>query len=107
LLALIRTIHAEVKGAYGSPRMTEEIRSRGVPASKARAERVMRENHIRARHKRRYRVTTDSKHKLPVAACGALPARLACQTHLYRPPIRRGQIPDMVSIHVRPPEIED
>ena len=68
LLALIRTIHAEVKGAYGSPRMTEEIRSRGVPASKARVERVMRENHIRARHKRRYRVTTDSKHKLPVAA---------------------------------------
>ena len=27
----------------------------------------MRENGIRARHKRRYRVTTDSKHKLPVA----------------------------------------
>jgi len=26
LLALIRTVHAEVKGAYGSPRMTEEIR---------------------------------------------------------------------------------
>jgi transposase InsO family protein len=68
LLALIRTIHAEVKGAYGSPRMTEEIRSRGFPASKARVERVMRENHIRARHKRRYRVTMDSKHKLPVAA---------------------------------------
>jgi putative transposase len=29
LLTLVRTIHAEVKGAYGSPRMTEEIRSRG------------------------------------------------------------------------------
>jgi putative transposase len=27
----------------------------------------MRENGIRSRHKRRYRVTTDSKHKLPVA----------------------------------------
>jgi putative transposase len=67
LPALLRAIHAEVKGAYGSPRMTEEIRSRGFPASKARVERVMRENHIRARHKRRYRVTTDSKHKLPVA----------------------------------------
>ncbi|MBB5404298.1 hypothetical protein HDG41_006394, partial [Paraburkholderia sp. JPY162] len=32
---LIRSIHAEVKGAYGSPRMTEEIRARGFPASKA------------------------------------------------------------------------
>ena len=47
--------------------MTEEIRSRGFPASKARVERLMRENGIRARHKRRYRVTTDSKYRLPVA----------------------------------------
>ncbi|WP_213233704.1 IS3 family transposase [Caballeronia sp. NK8] len=67
LLALIRTIHAEVKGAYGSPRMTEEIRARGCPASKERVERLMRENGIRARHKKRYKVTTDSKHKLPAA----------------------------------------
>ncbi|HDR9488435.1 TPA: IS3 family transposase [Burkholderia aenigmatica] len=67
LLTLIRTVHAEVKGAYGSPRMTEEIRDRGFPASKERVERLMREHGIRARHKRRYRVTTDSKHKLPVA----------------------------------------
>ncbi len=67
LLALIRAIHVEVKGAYGSPRMTEEIRARGFPASKERVERLMRDNGIRARHKRRYRVTTDSKHKLPVA----------------------------------------
>ncbi len=67
MLALIRTSHAEVKGAYGSPRMTDEIRARGFPASKERVERLMRENGIRARHKKRYKVTTDSKHKLPVA----------------------------------------
>ncbi|MCL4659378.1 IS3 family transposase [Burkholderia multivorans] len=67
LLTLIRTIHAKVKGAYGSPRMTDEVRSRGFPASKARVERLMSANGIRARHKRRYRVTTDSGHKLPVA----------------------------------------
>jgi hypothetical protein len=68
LLALIRTIHGEVKGAYGSPRMTVEIRARGFPASKDRVARLMRKQGIRARHKRRYRATTDSKHKLPVAA---------------------------------------
>ena len=67
LLTLIRTIHAQYKGAYGSPRITEEVRSRGFPASKARVERLMSANGIRARHKRRYRVTTDSRHKLPVA----------------------------------------
>ena len=68
LLALIRAIHKEIKGAYGSPRMVHELRARGFPASKPRVERLMRENGIRARHKRRYKATTDSKHTLPVAA---------------------------------------
>jgi transposase InsO family protein len=67
MLTLIQAIHAEFKGAYGSPRMTEELRQRGFAASKERVERLMRENGIRARHKRRYKVTTDSKHTLPVA----------------------------------------
>jgi transposase InsO family protein len=68
MLALIRAIHEALKGAYGSPRMVRELRGRGVPASKPRVERLMREHGIRARHKRRYKVTTDSKHNLPVAA---------------------------------------
>jgi putative transposase len=67
MLALIQSIHAELKGAYGSPRMVLELRARGLSASKGRGERLMRENGIRARHKRRYKVTTDSKHGLPVA----------------------------------------
>ena len=67
MLALIRAIHAESKGAYGSPRMVRELRARGFSASKARVEGLMRDNGINARHKRRYRVTTDSKHDLPVA----------------------------------------
>lgn len=67
LLVLIQSIQAELKGAYGSPRMVRELRARGFPASKSRVERLMRENGIRARHKRRYKATTDSKHSLPVA----------------------------------------
>lgn len=67
LLTLIRAIHAELKGAYGSPRMIDEIRGRGFPAGKERVERLMRENGIKARHKRRFKATTDSKHALPVA----------------------------------------
>jgi putative transposase len=67
LLELIRAIHAQFKGAYGSPRMVDELRGRGFPASKARVERLMRAHGIRARHKRRYQATTDSKHSLPVA----------------------------------------
>jgi len=67
MLALMQTIHNELKGAYGSPRMLREVRARGFPAGKERVERIMRENGIRARHKRRYKATTDSKHALPVA----------------------------------------
>jgi putative transposase len=47
--------------------MVRELRSRGFPAGKERVERLMRENGIRGRHKRRYKATTDSKHALPVA----------------------------------------
>ncbi len=67
MLALIQAIHTELKSAYGSPRMVRELRGRGFPASKERVERLMRENGIRARHKRRFKATTDSKHALPVA----------------------------------------
>jgi transposase InsO family protein len=66
--ALIRALHAELKGAYGSPRRVRELRTRGFSARKERIERLMRDNGIRARHKRRTKVTTDSKHGLPVAA---------------------------------------
>ena len=67
MLSLIRSIHAELKGAYGSPRRVRELRARGFSASKERGERRMRDNGLYARHKRRTKVTTDSKHGLPVA----------------------------------------
>jgi Transposase and inactivated derivatives len=67
MLALIQSVHKELKGAYGSPRMVRELRARGFPASKTRVERIMRVHGIRARHKRRYKATTDSRHALPIA----------------------------------------
>lgn len=67
LLTLIRAIHARTKGAYGSPRIFDELKAQGHPVSKTRVERLMREHGIRARHKRRFRATTDSSHTLPVA----------------------------------------
>ena len=68
LVSLMRAVHSEVKHAYGSPRMLDELRGRGFAVGKTRVERLMREHGIRARHKRRFKVTTDSKHNLPVAA---------------------------------------
>ena len=67
LLKLIREIHQETKAAYGSPRIYLELKGRGFPVSRGRVERLMRENGLRGRHKRRFKATTDSKHSLPVA----------------------------------------
>jgi hypothetical protein len=67
-LVLIRTIHQEVRQAYGARRIHAELRGRGHRIGLPRIERLMRENGIRARHKRRYKATTDSRHSLPVAA---------------------------------------
>jgi putative transposase len=67
LLKRIREIHEETKAAYGSPQIYQELKGLGIPVSKGRVERLMRENDIRGRHKRRFKATTDSKHTLPVA----------------------------------------
>ena len=67
LLKLIREIHGQTKAAYGSPRIYQELKERGIAVSRGRIERLMRKNGIRARHKRRFKATTDSKHTLPVA----------------------------------------
>jgi len=67
LLTLIRAIHARTKGAYGSPRMYDELKDAGHPVGKRRVERLMREHGLKARHKRRFKATTDSKHSLPIA----------------------------------------
>ena len=66
--ALIPAIHAELKGAYGSPCRGRERRARGSSARQERVERRMREKSLPARHQRRTKVTTDAKHSLPVAA---------------------------------------
>lgn len=67
ILAEIRAIHAEHEARYGSPRIVDELRERGHDVGKHRVARLMRENGIFGRIRRRFRHTTDSQHKLPVA----------------------------------------
>jgi hypothetical protein len=67
LLAHMRGIHAEVKGEYGWPRMHKELLARGIRVGKERVQRLMQQHCIRARTKRKFVVTTDSRHSLPVA----------------------------------------
>ena len=67
LVTHMRLIHHEVRETYGSPRMQAELVARGLPCNVKRVARLMRLHHLRARHKRRYRVTTKVNPKLPVA----------------------------------------
>lgn len=67
LLMQIRAIHSASHGSYGSPRVHEELRDQGKVVSLNRVRRLMKKNGIAARHKRKFRATTDSRHNLPVA----------------------------------------
>ncbi len=68
LLAEIREIHKESRRTYGAPRVQAELRRRGRRVGKNRVARLMDENGLQSRVRRRFRPkTTDSNHKLPVA----------------------------------------
>ena len=62
----IRQIHADSRGIYGSPRVHAQLVRDGVAAGEERVARLMREAGIRGRVRRRFVVTTDSKHDRPV-----------------------------------------
>lgn len=67
LLWEIKVVHERNRKTYGSPRVTAELRAQGVVCSENRVARLMRVNGIRAKTKRKFKATTDSKHRLPVA----------------------------------------
>jgi len=68
LLAHVRSSFALSHGTYGSPRMTRELQDNGLAVGRRRTARLMRENGLVARQKRRFKRTTDSQHGWPVAA---------------------------------------
>ena len=67
LLAEVQKIHREKKETYGSPRMHAELVSRGHRCCENTVAKLMKKQGIHAKTRRKFRVTTDSKHGLPVA----------------------------------------
>ena len=66
-MAHIRSAFTLSHETYGSPRMTRELQDEGLQVGRHRTARLMRENGLKARQKRRFTRTTDSHHAFPVA----------------------------------------
>jgi putative transposase len=62
----LRLVHAESRHTYGRPRLHRALRARGVRIGEKRVQRLMRAAALEARRRRPFRVTTDSRHVLPV-----------------------------------------
>ncbi len=67
LLPTVEAAFKEHRGRYGSPRIANEVSAVDEPVSVKRVARVMRENGIVSRPKRRFVATTDSVHDDPIA----------------------------------------
>ena len=67
LLAAIRLIYKQSRGSYGSPRISVTLHDMGLSCSRPRVARLMRANAIKAKTKKRYKVTTNSYHSYPIA----------------------------------------
>jgi transposase InsO family protein len=63
LLEMIRECFRESKERYGSPRITAELKRRGISCNKKRIARIMNKHGIEAKIFRRYRNTTNSDHQ--------------------------------------------
>lgn len=61
----IRAVFEDSKKRYGSPRVRHELLAKGVRVCRHRVARLMREQQLRARARRRFVKTTDSTHTLP------------------------------------------
>ena len=69
ILEAIKEIRAKEpkKQVYGSPRMTKEVNERGFSCGKNRVARIMKNSGIKAKTVKKFKQTTDSNHRLPVA----------------------------------------
>jgi putative transposase len=67
LLRAIEDIHFASRKTYGSPRIFSQLKVLGFKTSKSKVERLMRENKIRSKMKKKFKATTNSKHPYPVA----------------------------------------
>jgi transposase InsO family protein len=63
----LHAFHKASRQRYGAPRLHEDLRGAGERVSRKRVSRLLREEGLKARTRRKFRCTTDSKHSFPIA----------------------------------------
>jgi len=63
----IKQIFAQMKRRYGSKRIFKQLKEEGVRICRSTVESIMRDNHLIAKGKKRFKTTTDSDHGNPAA----------------------------------------
>jgi transposase InsO family protein len=64
---MIRVVHAESNRTYGSPRIHRELEALEIACSVNFVARLMRGARIAAKTLKKFKITTDSRHNLPIA----------------------------------------
>jgi putative transposase len=63
----IKAAHKRTRQTYGPERLQHDMAKYGIKVGVCRIRRIRKKLGLRCKQKRKFRVTTDSKHKLPVA----------------------------------------
>ncbi len=67
LISRIKDIQKDARFSLGTPRITEELRNTGSPTNHKKVARILRENALNHRMKKKFKVTTDSSHSFMVS----------------------------------------
>ena len=66
MLERVKAIAEHSRYSYGSRRMMKALTLRGYPMNRDKARKLMREAGVQVRHRKKFKVTTNSNHKQPV-----------------------------------------
>lgn len=67
LVPVVLEAHRKSKGTYGARRIAKELETHGVFCGRDKAATLMKLAGVSAKQRKKFKATTDSKHKLPVS----------------------------------------
>ena len=83
----IKAAHKRTRQTYGPERLQHDLAEHGVKVGICRIKRIRKKLGIRCKQKRKFKATTNSRHKLPVAE--NLLKQLMCLMHNVKKIVKR------------------